>query len=579
MYRLRFLIYFFFGFILITSLALLFAPFSDDESAFNFDQKSIKINPIFSNYDSKVFAAVPSNGYYEVKGVNPATFKTFDGRSDAHIGFDAEHVYAGNIIFKGLKPQTLVALGNNYYSDGSVTYYCSSFTERNESLSAVGFVLQLIGYNFGLSGKPQNYWYPFQELPKGGKYTSAQANGVAVTETQAFYEGLLMPEAEPKTIRSILMPERRGDFRESTDYFTDGKRIYYHEQLLSMPYSPDVYQIDIEGDIPSRNTYLTDQKKGMVYVDGKAFDSSKAPYYLFSQNLQHSNQVLFASNDGVYFYNSKREKVERAGDLPFKERFKEIAPDVFASADQIYYLKDSEQRNRKRGMTGRSTHFLELSNVKVSSLKKISSEALNYGSVWQSGNRYFYFDDLGSSQMMHSAVYEFKNPSTAKQIVASEDLRTDDIRDLQSSGELFEPESNELFEAQTEFPDEDFHYFFWIVGIGFGMVFLVMFLFRNKKIAPFILKDDYLIMNNLTFNKYIISDIDKVVFGTVRSNFRGDGGYSGRVFVLKKNGKTSRNFMFSSKITLFSQSEDEILQYIRELQAELRARGIETEVR
>lgn len=577
-YRFRYLIYGVLGLILLVFLALFFNLFYDKENTFDFDKKSTRINSVFSKYDNKVFAAVPSNGYYEVQGADPTTFKAFDERNDAHVGFDAEHVYAGNIILEGLSPKTLVALGNNYYTDGFVTYYCNAITERNESLNAVDFIVQLIGYNTGLTGKPQNYWYPFKEVPKGEKYRSANAYGITISKNKVFYKGLVMPRADSKTLQTIFMNEKSG-LRESADFFTDGKRVYYHNQLLPLSYNPSIHEIYIEGDVPSRNVYLMDEKNRMVYVDGKAFDSSKAPYQLLSRDLKHANHALFVGKDGVYFYNANSEKIERAVEFSTNDSFKEIAPDVVASANKVYYLVDGENWSRKRGLQGRSTYFRELNNVKASQLRKISVENLRYGGVWQFENRYFYFDDLGGSQMMHSAIYEFKNPATAKRISSSENLNTDDIRDLHGSGELYEPESEEIFEAYTEYPNDDLNYFFWIIGIGFGAVILIVFLLRNKKIAPFFLKDDSLILNNLTFSKFKINDIEKVVFSTVKSNYRTTSGYSGRVHVVRKNGKTSRNYLFSSKITLLSQSEDEILRYIKELQAYLKIKGIDSELR
>lgn len=567
------------GLLVLVIFALFFSLLYNKDDSFNFYQQSKKINSVFSKYDGKVYASVPSNGKYEVVGADLTTFKTLPEMSDAHIGFDVNHVYAGNIILDGLNPKTLKAIGNNYYTDGNVTYYCSSLTERNESLSAVGFVVQLMGYNLGISSKPQNYWYPFKEINQGVKYTATNTYGITVSENQAFYEGLLMPEANPQTIKPIMMREKSGGLRESTDYFTDGKRVFYHHELLPLSYNSSVHQIDIEGDFPSRNLYLMDEKTGMIYVDGKAFDSSQAPYSILSRDLVHAHHAMFVGNDGIYFYNTDSGKMERAGDLPFQEVFQEVAPDVFTSGSQVFYLKDSENRSNKRGTKSRSTHFLELKNSNAKQLKKISPAIFPYGSNWQSGDKYFYFDDLGSSQGMHSAVYEFKNPNTAVRIATSEIPGTNDIRGLLSSGELIEPEHEEVFKATTDLPDKDFKYFIWIFGIGFGVFLLVYFVMRNKNIAPYFIKDDFLIMNNLTFNRYKISDIEKVVFGTVKSNFRTGSGYSGKVHIVKKNGKTSRNFMFSSKITLLSQSEAEILRYIRELQKELRKRGIDSEVR
>ena len=197
-----------------------------------------------------------------------------------------------------------------------------------------------------------------------------------------------MKASDSKSIRPIKVHYWDGDVRDSQDYFTDGKHVYYQKDLLSLTYSDKVYQIGIEGDMPSRSAYLMDSKNGMVYVNGKAFDQSKAPYRLLGMNLKHANQALFVSKDGLYFYNTEADKVERAGDNPFtNNQFQEVVPDVFASGNKVYFLKATESWGRKTGLHSRATHLLELKGVQASSLKKISHPDSQKGSVWQAGNR------------------------------------------------------------------------------------------------------------------------------------------------------------------------------------------------
>jgi len=578
LYRFRFVIY---GFLILTlgfSFSILFFSLRNSDDPFNNSAKDKELNGIFSTDGGKVYALVPSNGYYEVKGANATTFRVFDGNyMDQHIGYDDRYVYAGNIILKGLNPGRLKVLGNNYYTDGITTYYCARNSEKNESLGELAFVVQLMGQGLGLSDKPQNYWYPFTELPKNKVYQSKLGFALAVNESQAFYRGIELPNANPSQIRALNIRYWDGDVRQSDHYYTDGKHVYSQNQLLPLAYNPEIYVAGIESDIPSRTAFLIDPRSGMVYADGHPFDEAKAPYKLLSLGLKHANQALFVSADGLYFYNSEKEKVERAGNNPFLGgEFTEMAPDVFTSGNKVYFLKASESWGRKSGLQARSTHLLELKNVAASTLRKISAEDNRFGSVWQAGNRYFYFDDMGSSQLMSTAVYEINDIETLKKLLATTDMAYDSLREISRSSHLTAADAETVLTAKTGYGN-DWYKSYWLIFGAAGLVFLLSLLFRNKKIAPFFVKDDYLIMNNLLFQKYKIEEINKVLFRSVKTN-SGTGGYSGQMQVLMKNGKISRNNVFSTRVTLTSETDTQVITYIRELQTELKAAGIKSEL-
>lgn len=460
--------------LVLSAVTLLFTLLSGSDPAPDFEEKKKDLNGIFSTYNGKVYALVPSNGYYEVSGARPETFRVLSAEyRDSHIGYDGRYVYAGNLILKGLRPDRTIAIGNNYYTDGTTTWYCSGISEADESLGALAYTIQFTGYRWGLNAKPQSYRYPSVELPKGGKYQPRLGQDIAVSSRQAFYKGLPMPEADPGQLRPLMIQYRERSERLSVDYFTDGKRVYYHHQLLSMAYSPDLYELGIEGDLPSRNTYLLDHRSGRVYVDGQPFDPSKAPYRLLGRSLIHSAHVLFTAKDGIYFYNAESKEMERAGDHPFGQQpVEEMAPDVFRSGDQIYYLSISESWGRKTGLQKRRTCLQDLDGVRASELRKMADGNPGYGSVWQSGQRYFYFDALGSSQLMPSAVYEIKDASAARQLATAPDLRSDNLRDLLNSGALKEAEGTTVVTATTDYRAYG-NLSYWILG---GIVLMVLVL-------------------------------------------------------------------------------------------------------
>lgn len=578
MYKYRFFIYGFFILMFGISFSVVFISLSGKEDPINYNTDTKELNGVFSVYDGKVYALVPSNGYYEVKGASAATFKIIpDSFNDAHIGYDDKHVYAGNIIMEGLKPDGLKVLGNNYYTDGNTTYYCARNSEKNEALSGVGFIVRLAGQSLGLADKPQNYWYPFTELPKVKDYQFKPGFALAANAEVAFFEGRELKKSNPETIRPIKIHYWDRDVRDSDSYFTDGTNVYYHNDLLPLTYNQKLYQIGIEADIPSRISHLINPDNGMVYVNGKPFDPPKAPYRLLSMNLKHANQALFASTEGFYFYDTEAEKVVRAGDNPFaNNQFEEIAPDVFTSGNKVYFLNASENWSRKRGLRGRSTHLLELKDVSASGLKRLSPQDSRYGSIWQSGNHYFYFDNLGSSQLMPSSIYEIRDLATLKVLADYKNVGTDDIRNLSRDNKLTRAEGATILTATTEHAS-DWDDAYWLI-LGIVAFFaLTAFLLRNKKLAPFLIKDGYLIMNNLLFTKYKIQDVDKVIFRVVRGSYK-VGGSMGEMQVRLKNGKTGRKTIFSTKFTLTSETESDVVEYIIDLRNQLRNDGIDSEL-
>ena len=565
--------------ILVACFGILYVSLSDKAEPITYSTPKTDLNSVFCTYEGKVYAAVPSNGYYEVKGANAATFRTFeDNFKDAHIGWDGKHVYAGNIILKGLNPQNLKALANNYYTDGKTTYFCARNSERNQELGTMTEVIQLVGQSMGIAEKPQNYWYPFVELPRNQPYTSKNGFDIGGNAHQAFFRGLLMPKADPKSICPLSIRYVDRQERESTSYFTDGKNVYYENQLLPFAYNTGLYEVGIEGDVPSRSAYLIDDIHGMVYADGHTFDVSKGPYKMLSSNLKHANQPLFSSREGIYFYDPESEKVKRAGDNPFVDnQFTHLAPDVFASGNKVYFLRAAEHWGRKTGLISRSTHLMELQDAAASEFKKIDNGENPYANIWQAGKHYFYFDNFGSSSFMSSAVYEIKDEAMVRSMLSKSDLRYNDVEKLSRSGALQSPSSSKVVSSSVSY-NRDWYLPYLLILCGAGIAGLVAFLLRNKKIAPFILKDGYLMFNNLNFKRYELTEIDKIVFSVVRSNYRSNSGYSGRMQILMKNGKKSFNTHFSTKVTLLSESEETVKAYIKELRDRLEKQGVKTEL-
>ncbi len=413
---------------------------------------------IYKRYQGEVYAAVPSNGYYRMRDADPAAFETFDtGRYDGRqAARDGRHVYCGNRVLPGMRPASTRYLGNSYFSDGAVTYFCDFASERNGELGQMDELWQTILYRAGKGDKPQTYLYPFLALPASAQpYRPLLDRQLATDGARVFYEGREMPQADPARLRRIAAIQR-GEARPGENFFGDGRRVYYRETLLPLSDDPALYTFTV-GNL-HRQPYLHDPRDGMVYLGALAFDRAHAPYRLLSEAGRHMLHALFAGKDGIYFYNSEKRVVERAGDDPFAAGgFTALSPYVFWDGRQLLFLKGKAVWNRSRTggrLISRSTLILRMKDAPAGQWTRLGGVYHDFGSVWRNGDALYYLDELGPDQLIPSAIYRILDPMAADFLLRSRQTRqikTDDIRNLVRSGKLAAPESDEVLEAKTRY--------------------------------------------------------------------------------------------------------------------------------
>lgn len=561
--------------ILFLTILFIFALFlfpGKDEN-YDFQRQSIKINRIYSKIDGKIFASVPSNGDYLLKDANENSFRTFENSiKDNQIGFDDKNVYAGNMILEDLKPQNLRALGNNYYTDGKTTYYCSSISDNNPKMSVVGFFISYTGYNLGISQKPKTYWYPHIKLPSNITYQSYANYEIAISSEKAYFKGLEMPKAIPLQLKPILLKENNGRNRESLQYFTDGKHVYFEEKLLDLPYNPHLYQLDIAGDLSSRQAYLIDPLHGNVIVNDEQFKASDAPYNLLGRTFNHSSHVIFKGKNGIYYYDYDDKKIKKASKNIFGEKkINLLSDEVFEIDNKVYFLNSKEVWKNKRGLISRNTEFLLLEDVPANQLSYFSKLKNNSGSIWRSGNRYFYFETYGSLSRSNSAIYEIKNLAIANKLIQLDVFRNDDFLNLINNKELIEPKSKEIFSAISKYHNDNFEILIYIILFGVIVYGILKLSLKDKDLPPFEIIGNTLIINNLFFKKYQIETVKNIHF-SIKTNFR--NGYSGLMRIETVDGKKSKNYMFIPRFTIGYVSRVVIINHIYDLQKTLSEHGI-----
>ena len=229
--------------IAILPLCLLFWLIDDGDNFAAIDRGESYGSSIYKRYQGEVYAAVPSNGYYRMPEADPAGLRTFDtGRYDGRqAARDSRHVYCGNRVLPGMRPGSTRYLGNSYFSDGAITYFCDFASELNRDLGGLDEVWQKILYRAGKGDKPQTYLYPFLALPASAQpYRPLLDRQLATDGARVFYEGREMPRADPSRLRRIAAIQG-GETRPGNDFFADGSRVYYRETPLPLSDDPALY--------------------------------------------------------------------------------------------------------------------------------------------------------------------------------------------------------------------------------------------------------------------------------------------------------------------------------------------------
>ena len=366
----------------------------------------------FYKHKDKIYALVIGNGMLEVEGVDIPTFKVFDTEyNNRNVAYDKNKIYFGNIAVSDLDTDKLYYVGNNYYSDGTNSYFCSTSVETYEELSALSINIKNISHFLFKTKRPQYYFYPYKKLETNKRLEKVEElRNFATDGEKVYYKGEVLENADLNTLKSV------NDYNE---YFADKENVYYKSKLLPIKNSGKLKIVSTE----QGNEFLYDEVNGYVFMGTYSFDRGKAPYKVLGNEGNHLNSLVFINNEGVYYYDTKLKKQKRAGDNIFIGNIEEISPNVFTDDENIYYFHAysiwSKRKGGGGGLASRNTEIYYLD--KKEGWKKIADIGSGvYGSVWQKGDKYYYFDNLGISQLIDNAIYEITDMKTLEELRSSQ---------------------------------------------------------------------------------------------------------------------------------------------------------------
>ncbi len=373
----------------------------------------------FIEYQGEIFVPVPSGGRYVLEDVDLNSFKAVEDESSLVVGLDKNHVYFGNIPVPDLDPSKLQVIGKGYYTDGKSTYFCSPYSQRNEDLSTSEEMFQNLVYIFSKTKKPQRYIYPYKKIETNKRLQPVENLPYFATDGEkVYYRGEVLEKADLNTLKSV---------DRYNGYFADKENVYYKSKLLPIKNSGKLRVVSSkQGD-----EFLYDEANGYVFQEDYSFDREKAPYRVLGNEGGHLNHLVFINREGIYYYDNEEKKQERAGDNFFIGKIEEITPNVFTDDENLYYFHAYDVWRRSRydnGLDSRNTEIYSLG--KKTDWKKI--EDTSNGGIWQKGNKYYYFDDLGIRQLISNTIYEITDKETLallrddynnrRQLIANEKL-------------------------------------------------------------------------------------------------------------------------------------------------------------
>ena len=453
----------------------------------------------YATLQGKIYALIPSGGKFELKGVRADKFRVLasGGYRGRNVGADESAVYCGNLAMSGLDSTRVRAIGNGYFTDGRVSYFCSDVGERNYELGGITEAVQTAAYALLGADKPQSYIYKIKRVSgvnltpvlgfgfaaknasKGGKFREnseaddkkgvqdgAQIGGDKGSK-KAYFEGEELEGADADRLRYVR--DARG--RTSDFYVADGRNVYFKSSRLAVKFTAGLHEAAYFGGV----RYLLEPASGVVYADGNEFAPEFAPYSLpFGVFGAHAYHLLFRGKGGIYFWqrhsDDKNGELKRAATDPFMGEISPLAGSVFVSGAQTYFVQSREIWSRGKSGKRLSSRRTELFRLKTSERWRKIGLVRNgvYGAVYTNGDKIYYFDALGTGQMIDASVYEIADVAAIEALTrpydpSGQNISGADIRKMIKEERLVAARGELVFEAVTYYESGE-TYLFWGVA-------------------------------------------------------------------------------------------------------------------
>ena len=455
--------------VLFTVFFMVYVASYEEENDFT----QIGNSEFYTTPQGKIYALIPSGGKFELKGVRADKFRVFapGGYRGRNVGADESAVYCGNLAMTGLDPARTMAIGNGYFTDGEISYFCSDTGERNYELGGFSEAVQTVAYAILGADKPQSYIYKTKRVSSVNltpilDFGFAEKAALGGEGGKVYFEGRQLEGADARALRYVL--DARG--RASDFYVTDGQNVYFKSSRLAVKFTPELHEAAYFNGVH----YLLEPASGAVYADEHEFAPKFAPYSLpFGVSGAHAYHLLFRGKGGIYFWERESGELKRAADDPFADDISPLAGSVFISGAQTYFVQSREVWHRTKNGRHLGSRHTELFRLKTSEQWRKIGLVRNgvYGAVYANGDKIYYFDALGTGQLIDSSVYEIADTAAIEILTRPYDPRGKNpsgeyIRKMIKDGRLVPAQGELVFEAVTSYDGEERYYLWIFLGVA-----------------------------------------------------------------------------------------------------------------
>ncbi|EMG30704.1 DKNYY domain-containing protein [Campylobacter showae] len=460
--------------VLFTVFFMVYVASYEEENDFT----QIGNSEFYATPQGKIYALIPSGGKFELKGVRADKFRVFasEGYRGRNVGMDENAVYCGNLAMTGLDPSHARAIGNGYFTDGEISYFCSDVGERNYELGAFSEVVQTMAYAIFGADKPQSYIYKTERVSSANLAPildfgfAAEKAALRGEGGKVYFEGKQLEGADVRALRYVL--DARG--RTSDFYVTDGRNVYFKSSRLAVKFTAELHEAAYFNGVH----YLLEPARGAVYADEHEFAPKFAPYSLpFGVSGTHAYHLLFRGKGGIYFWQrhsgGESGELKRAGDDPFAGEISPLAGSVFISGAHTYFVQSREVWHRNKSGRRLSSRPTELFRLKKSEQWRKIGLVRNgvYGAVYANGDKIYYFDALGTGQLIDSSIYEIADTAAIEILTRPYDprgknLSSEDIRKMIKDERLVPVQGELVFEAVTSYDGVERYYLWIFLGVA-----------------------------------------------------------------------------------------------------------------
>ena len=460
--------------VLFTVFFMVYVASYEEENDFT----QIGNSEFYATPQGKIYALIPSGGKFELKGVRADKFRVFasEGYRGRNVGMGENAVYCGNLAMTRLEPSRARAIGNGYFTDGEISYFCSDVGERNYELGGFTEMVQTMAYAIFGADKPQSYIYKTERVSSVNLAPildfgfAAEKAALGGEGGRVYFEGKQLEGADARALRYV--EDARG--RTSDFYVTDGRNVYFKSSRLAVKFTAELHEAAYFGGVH----YLLEPASGAVYADEHEFAPKFAPYSLpFGVSGAHAYHLLFRGKGGIYFWQrhsgGESGELKRAGDDPFAGEISPLAGSVFISGAQTYFMQSREVWHRNKSGRHLGSRHTELFRLKTNEQWRKIGLVRNgvYGAVYANGDKIYYFDALGTRQLIDSSVYEIADTAVIEILTQPYDPRGknpsgEDIRKMIKDGRLVPAQGELVFEAVTSYDGEERYYLWIFLGVA-----------------------------------------------------------------------------------------------------------------